>query len=218
MFKFTLFRIPVTVQWWFFLLAAFLGGGLRAQTPEAIHRVLVFMLAAFISILVHEFGHALAGRFFGAKSVQIELHGLGGMAMFPGGSFSRGQNILVTAAGPAASIALAIIFFATAMVVYRDGEPSSYAVSLVHYFLGTMMTINVFWSIFNLCPILPLDGGHILRDLLGPGRIKLTCIIGFITLGLLGVLLWTMTRSIFNMILLLFLGSYTWRQFQLASR
>ncbi len=218
MFKFTILGIPVTVQWWFFLLAAFLGGGLGAQTSEAVQRVLVFMAAAFLSILVHEFGHALTGRFFGARKVEIELHGLGGVARFPGASFSRGQSILVTAAGPGASIALAVLFFVIAMVVYREGEATSFGASPLNYFLGTMMTINIFWSVFNLCPILPLDGGQILRDILGPARIKLTCIIGFITLGLLGVVLWTMTRSIYNMILLAFLGSYTLRVFQAASR
>jgi Zn-dependent protease len=77
-----------------------------------------------------------------------------------------------------------------------------------------MVTINIFWSIINLFPVLPLDGGQILRDVLGPEKIKLTCIVSFITLAVLGTLLWMETRSLYNLMVMLFLGSYTWNLYQ----
>ncbi|MEM9157733.1 MAG: site-2 protease family protein [Verrucomicrobiota bacterium] len=218
MLKFSLFKIPVTVQWWFFLLAAFLGGALRAQTTEAMVKVLVFMGAAFVSILVHELGHALTGMKCGARRVEIALHGMGGHAAFPGARFSRSSSILTTAAGPGASLALAILFWLCASV-YFAGDMDyfwnyHYRVSLVGYFVGSMVYANIFWTIFNLCPLLPLDGGQILRDVLGPQKLKLTCIIGFVTLAILGFFLVVLTGSIFNLIVLFFLGSYNWQVWQ----
>lgn len=217
MIQFRLFGIPIGVHWMFFLLTAFIGGGLRADETSEWHRVIIFMVAAFISILVHELGHALTGLKLGASSTRIHLHGMGGAAQFPYESFNRKQNILVTAAGPAASILLAVLFFVIISNVNPRLDPQSYPSYMLSYFLATMVGVNVFWTIFNLCPILPLDGGQILRDLLGPRHIKISCIIGFITLAILAVLLWVYTRSIYNLLLILFLGTYTWKTWKQAT-
>lgn len=216
MFQFTIFKIPVTVHGLFFLLTAFLGGGLRAQSPADWHQVLIFMAAAFVSILIHELGHALTGLHFGAPSAQISMHGMGGVASFPRANFSRKHRILMTAAGPGASIALAGIFIALSL--FLIGSNSTRLPPLVAAFIATLININLFWSFINLCPVLPMDGGQMLRDLLGPSRIKLTCIISFITLAALAFALWNLTGSIYNMIIMIFLGSYTWKLYQQASQ
>ena len=218
MLRFTLFKIPVSIHWMFWLLAGFLGGMLRAQTATDWHKVLVFVAAVFVSILIHELGHALTGIKFGARNVQIQLHGMGGLARFGNESMTRGQKIAMTAAGPGASILLAIVFFAIAVVTYDEPSTSSYPQFLLSYFFNVMFTINIFWSIVNLFPVLPLDGGQILRDILGPDKIKLTCIISFVTLAVLTALLWTATRSLFNLLIMVFLGSYTWNLYQQVSK
>ena len=214
MLKFTLFKIPISVHWMFWLLAGFLGGGLQAQSAPDWHKVLVFMLAVFASILVHELGHALTGLKFGAGQAQIQLHGMGGVAQFGSGRMSRKQRILMTMAGPGASILLAIIFIFVAVNMLKGSPFDSYPKFLIAYFVDVMVTINIFWSIINLFPALPLDGGQILRVALGPEKIKLTCIVSFITLALLGTLLWMKTRSLYNLMVMLFLGSYTWKLYQ----
>ena len=198
----------------FWALAAFLGGGLRAQSAQDWHRVILFMVAVFISIIIHELGHALAGIRFGASTPSIQLHGLGGIARFRQDQLNRRQRILLTLAGPGASILLAIAFFGIAIVLYQAGQPSSYPQILINYFVDVMVTINVFWTIINLFPVLPLDGGQILRESLGPDRLRLTCIISLMTLVILAGLLWIETRSIYNMIVMAFLGSYTWNMLQ----
>ena len=76
MLNFTLFRIPVSIHWMFWALAAFLGDALRAQSAQDWHRVILFMVAVFISILIHELGHALAGIRLSASTPSIQLHGL----------------------------------------------------------------------------------------------------------------------------------------------
>jgi len=214
MIEFRLFRIPVSIHWTFFLLTAFLGGAIRAQQPDDWFRVLIFMLAAFHSILIHELGHALTGLRSGAKQAMIQLHGMGGVAVFPDSRFTRGKSILVTAAGPAASILLAFSFAIISYLAAPHIDPYSRSGFFLGYFISIMVFINVFWSIFNLFPVIPLDGGQILRDILGPKHIKATCIIGFIFLALMAVILWVFTQSFFNMIIVLILGSYTWRIWQ----
>jgi hypothetical protein len=62
--------------------------------------LVLFVLAGFISVLIHELGHALTGRLFKAQTA-ITLHAFGGFAVFPSARFTRWQDFLVTAAGPA---------------------------------------------------------------------------------------------------------------------
>jgi len=218
MIRFNLFGIPVSVHWFFWLLAAFLGGALYVETPQDLARTVVFMAAAFVSIVVHELGHALAGMKMGARQVQIVLHGLGGLAQFGEARLTRGQSVLLSAAGPAASVALGLLFlgFARTGLAASGGGVSDWSESLFAYFVLTMVVINFFWSAVNLCPVLPLDGGQIVRHLLGPRRLKLTCLISFAALAVLAVFLWLATRSLFNMALMVLLGSYTWRTYQAA--
>ena len=96
---------------------------------------LIFMLAAFHSILIHELGHALTGLRAGAKQAVIQLHGMGGVAVFPDSRFTRGKSILVTAAGPAASILLAFAF-----AIIRLLRGSSYR---------SLLTFGVFSGLFH---------------------------------------------------------------------
>lgn len=218
MLQFKIFKIPVSVHWMFWLLAAFLGGAFRASVPADWHRVLVFMAAAFVSIIIHELGHALVGLKYGGRNVQIMLHGMGGLASFQEAHFSRKERILMTAAGPGASIALAIVFFIASLIVSSLYPFSLYALELIWLFFKIGTTINVFWSIINLMPIFPMDGGQILLSLLGPTRVRLTCIISFITLGILAAYLWMATHSIYNLVIMGFLGANTWKMYQTTQR
>lgn len=209
MIRFSIFRIPVSIHWLFFLLTAFLGGILRVQAPEDLRGVGVFMLAAFISILAHEFGHALTGRAFGAPKVAISLHGFGGAAYFWDHRFIKSKSIMMTAAGPACSLLLSGLSFAALIVVVMLEREED-----LHYFanfLEIMTTINLVWGIFNLLPILPMDGGRIVQDLLGPGRLRITCIISFITLAIAGTALVMYTGSVYNFLIMFLFASYTLR-------
>src|SRR5689334_12648737 len=107
MFKFRAFGIPVAVEGWFWLATVFLGGGLQAHSPEAWAGVAVWTAVVLVSILVHELGHALVGRRFGA-SPSIRLHAFGGVTFLPGPHLTRAQNTFVSAAGPLAGLLLGI--------------------------------------------------------------------------------------------------------------
>lgn len=145
---FTLLGIPVWVSPWFFLLVAigFSGGD--------VGRGVLMGGVIFVSILVHEFGHALVARKYRLEP-QVMLHGLGGLTAHQPAEWDH-QEALIVAAGPAAGFLLALV--SGAVWAWVPGVPPL-AVEL----LGTLVFINVFWSVYNLLPIWPMDGGQLLR-------------------------------------------------------
>ncbi|BCU75688.1 M50 family metallopeptidase [Luteolibacter sp. LG18] len=191
MFRFTLFGVPVEIQPWFWVGTAIFGGGIGARTPAQILDVLIFMIVAAISVLVHEFGHALVGRRVGGGSASISLHAFGGLAFSQGGRFTRMGHFWRVAAGPGAGFSL-FLLTALALIVafgFQSGtnlivyltfhqfpdflSPSAIAfakaetrVEVVHQFLR----INFWWSLINLAPVLPLDGGRITDLFVTPQR------------------------------------------------
>lgn len=167
MIQFSLFNIPVRVQPWFWLTMAFLGGVIDTNTKAELIALLLFMLAGFISILVHELGHALTAKHYG-KYVEIVLHAFGGYAAYSGGRrLTRTEEFMITAAGPAIQILLGAAAFAVVMQVDGINENGK-------QFLTILSMISLFWAVLNLLPILPMDGGRLLETMLGPQRIRLT--------------------------------------------
>lgn len=199
MIRFTIFGFPVGVHWFFWILALFVSGAFYATTPEDWQRVMVAVPVIFLSILVHELGHAFAGRHYGARP-SIFLHGIGGLASLPGMRVTRGQSILVSAAGPAAGFSLGL--FAVALLILL---PAGVLPDLVGYALLFTALVNFFWTFVNLFPIMPMDGGQILREILGPSKVRLTHQIGFAT-GLIMALLALMVGMWILAILLGFLA------------
>jgi stage IV sporulation protein FB len=166
MFEFKIFNIPVKVEPWFWIVLALIGGATGADSKAALLQILMFIVAGFISILVHELGHALTARHFGHR-VNILLHGFGGLAFYQGGGQTRQRTFLITAAGPAIQIALGLVVLAFYNQFDGISTPS-------RQFLWILYWISFVWAILNLLPILPLDGGRLLESILGPGRIRLT--------------------------------------------
>lgn len=158
--RFSLFGIPVRVLPWFWLMAALLG---RSTAEAGVPALALWVFAVFLSILVHEFGHALSAVAFGYPPTVVLYH-FGGMALYsPGRDYTLWRSILITAAGPLSGLALAAICMAVIVVGTLADVliPEGLA-----FFLNTMFGINLFWSILNLLPVLPLDGGQICRDVL----------------------------------------------------
>ena len=203
MIRFSLFGIPVEVQPWFWVTLALLSGQFEANTKEGILRLLLFLLAGFISVLVHEMGHALTGRAFGARA-EVSLHGFGGAARFSGRWFSRKQDFLVTAAGPGAQLLLAL-----AVWLALPGLPGLRSVA--GYFWMELFFISVFWAVLNLLPVFPLDGGQMLRAVLGPARERITLWISIVVAVTAAVLMFKLTGSFLFPI---FMGLFAWQAWQ----
>lgn len=148
--------MPVTVKGSFLLIAAligFTGVGNVAQTVAWIGIV-------FVSILIHELGHAFTARIYDA-TVAIELNGLGGLTRWsvPDGQLSPGRRALIAAAGSATGL----LFGGLVWLVASQGGPYR---GLTSFVLVNTVRVNVFWGLLNWAPIRPLDGGHLIMSLL----------------------------------------------------
>ncbi|MFO1500897.1 MAG: hypothetical protein U1G07_21335 [Verrucomicrobiota bacterium] len=203
MLRFSLFGIPVGIEWWFWLTTALLGRAAQADSPEDWARVLVWTLVVLVSIVVHELGHAAAGRKYGASPI-IRLHGFGGVTFLPGAHFTRAQHIVVSAAGPAAGLALGVIVLLVSRAV--PGLPP-----MLQLATEDALYVNFVWTALNLLPIQPLDGGQILGHLLGPRLVRVTSAIGFVVAAVLCV--WALTRGLlFSAVMLGMLAYYNLRR------
>lgn len=205
MWRFTLFGFPVGIQWMFWLNTALLGGALSADGPREIQGVVIWMAAALVSIIIHELGHAFTMRHYGDRRVAIVLYAFGGLAI-PSVRRSRTEDIIVSAAGPMGQIAVGLlVYYAT-----RSLDLPSWHIALFLKFL--FFWISVFWGIFNLVPIVPLDGGHILDGFLGPFRRRITLTVSLACAILVGIWFFQTTHSIFNLMLFGMLAYNNWQE------
>jgi stage IV sporulation protein FB len=204
MFRFSVFGIPVEVQPFFWITLVILGGASGADSASAIFEIVLFVLAGFISILVHELGHALTARRYGAN-VGIVLQAFGGYAAYSGVRMSRKQSFLITAAGPAIQIALGAAVLGLLLALPEMNNHGE-------YFLHILAFISFAWAIINLLPVLPLDGGQMLNALLGPSRIRTTLWTSVIVAS--GVAALIILRDPGNFIFAIFLGMFAWQAYQ----
>ncbi len=193
MLRFRLFGIPFEIGLYFWIGSALLGGGF-ATGPNSVALLLIWVACVFVSIVVHELGHALAARRFGVQPA-VELHALGGVTRMFGPLLTRGQSLWVTFCGPAAGFGLFLLAFAvsrrfhpgaTDRQLYSGVMTPDLVVGAAVRFL---LWINLIWTCFNLLPILPLDGGQLLRNTLGPRHQKMTEAVGVFVAGSLAAYL-----------------------------
>jgi stage IV sporulation protein FB len=163
---FRLFGFPVRVDtsaWLVFGLVILSRAGLG---PEGLKDGLVRAGVILVSILVHEMGHALVARGLGLGPVGILLHGFGGLTASSRPPTPR-QGLLLTAAGPGAGLLLAALSLAGLLLLPAGAVGGA----VLREFFG----VNLFWSLFNLVPLHPMDGGVLLQHGLlalgvAPGR------------------------------------------------
>jgi Zn-dependent protease len=169
--SFRLGKIPVRVQVWFFVLAAFLG----ASDPE---HLALWVAIVFASVLLHELGHAAMGMSFGLHP-SIELHGMGGTTSWTTAKpLSTLQRVAISLAGPFAGFAAgaAVVGMGHAGVfpstdlwrwftsLWSGGWDTP--ADLRSWIRDSLLFVNIVWGIFNLLPMLPLDGGNVMFQLL----------------------------------------------------
>lgn len=131
--------IPVYLKLWFFLLLFWL--------PP------VFVVSIFISILLHEMGHAYMAKKYGYTVDNIQIGLFAGQANMNIDSITERHMINIVGAGPWVNLVLiSLSLFAYAAFPCQ--------------FFNSMYIVNLFLFIFNIIPIFPLDGGRILRSAL----------------------------------------------------
>lgn len=207
MIRFSLFGIPVSVQPWFWVTMAFIGGGLHASSSLQIMLVGVFAFAGFLSILIHEMGHAMVIRKFGLPT-SITLVAFGGFASYPSGRLNRKQSFLVTAAGPGVQFAFGILLVLFVQFVEVPQGP------LFGPFLRDLILVSIFWAVLNCLPIYPLDGGQMLAAVLGPRKQRYVHLISAVVAVALGLAGYVILQSIVLPIFMAFFAWQNWQSFQ----
>jgi Zn-dependent protease len=153
-----MFGIEVRVHPLFWLISALLGWNLAQELGYQF--LLLWIVCVFVSILIHELGHVVVGRLFGAYG-HIVLYSFGGLAVGSSDLARRWQRIAVYLAGPFAGFLLLGLVELIIRFVELPRTPSAALLAATVFFLWQ---INLFWGLMNLLPVWPLDGGQISRE------------------------------------------------------
>ncbi|MBI5031391.1 MAG: site-2 protease family protein [Chloroflexi bacterium] len=151
----------------FLLLIAFVGFShwLEEQTIAAVLSGIAFILALFVCVVLHEYGHALTARRFGITTRDITLLPIGGVARLERMPEDPKQELFVALAGPAVNVVIAALLFGI-LVMTNTIEAIDGLTVTRGSFIERLMIVNVSLVVFNLIPAFPMDGGRVLRALL----------------------------------------------------
>ena len=196
--RFRLFGFPISINPIFWIVALILS---PSKSPK---EAIVWCFAVLVSILVHELGHALVMRSYGGQP-RIVLYGFGGLAITERMPTSWFQNVITSLAGPF----FGIFFYVVVYVVARQfGMPDN---DMFRWFVACLLLINLYWNLFNLVPIYPLDGGQVARELLtrfvsASAGIIMSLWLSIVCCVVVGVYVVMQTGSTYNLLLFALLG------------
>jgi Zn-dependent protease len=158
------FGIPVYVSPYWFVVAAVLvvlysnpkvqSGSVHTTTARYLVAA-AFVILLYLSVLIHELSHSVVARAFRLPVRRILLYPLGGFSEIEKEPPTPAQEFLISAAGPAMSLALAGIGFGLNVLLHAHGIP--------RVLLDRLILANLVVAVFNMLPGLPLDGGRVLR-------------------------------------------------------
>jgi stage IV sporulation protein FB len=165
-------KIPISIHPLFWVLAGIIGwlnsGNLKGT--------LLWVIVIFVSVLFHEMGHALTALIFGQKA-RITLVAFGGVTSYESKDLKFWKQFLIVLNGPLFGI---LLFLISTLALSLNFFENPYLVG----FFKLAQLVNLFWSIINLLPVLPLDGGQLLRIALegafGVKGLKLSLFIGML--------------------------------------
>lgn len=161
--------IKVFLHWTFFILPVWVGISAFRQgySWEAISWNILLVLAIFVCITLHEFGHALIARKYNCKTRSITLLPIGGVASMEAIPENPKEELNVALAGPLVNIVIATFLY-LALSVFGSPTPSFDKDFVIgsDNFLYVLMYANFFIALFNMIPAFPMDGGRVFRALL----------------------------------------------------
>lgn len=170
------FGIGIYVHWSFLLTPGIvLYSNLTHGVNVAVFSV-IFVLAVFGCVLLHELGHALMARRYGITTRDITLYPIGGVARLERMPEQPRAEVAIALAGPAVNVAIA---GGLALGMYLSGRTidNRWVASLSgQAFVQLLLSANILLVLFNLIPAFPMDGGRVLRALLAmvTGRLRAT--------------------------------------------
>lgn len=157
--------IDVRVHATFLLLLAWaalsyyrLGG-----SAAAAFRGVLFTLALFLCVVLHEFAHAVTAGRFGVPTKDITLLPIGGVARLGYIPRDPKKELVIALAGPALTLAIVVVLYVAGLALHLPNGTMDAALGARGGLLGQLMWANVFLLVFNLLPAFPMDGGRVLR-------------------------------------------------------
>jgi len=191
------FGIELFVHWTFGLVVAYVAftaysdGGSPAMVAFSVSQ----LLAVFVCVTLHEYGHSLAARRFGVETVDITLLPIGGVARLTRIPRVPIQELIIAVAGPAVNVCIAMVLSIGLMIALSmqpleflsdayqgisgasgnvESQVTEPAVDTIMAptllgFVISLLVINVFLVLFNMIPAFPMDGGRVLRSILAMG-------------------------------------------------
>ncbi len=238
--KFRLLGVPVRIHPLFWLVAVMLG-----WRQYDIPGVTVWVVCVFVSIIVHEFGHALVAKAFDA-SPSVVLWGLGGLCYSQGDRQTPAQRLAVILSGPGAGfLLLALVILATFLRTGLTPLEQMNAVGALFGIVGlpqdlflkfrsafnidpeslalkaylALVQINLFWGLVNLLPMWPLDGGQATQIVLShfdrARGQRGTHIVSLLVAGILAVVAYSLTSPPENLLRSLFFAYFAFINFQI---
>ena len=210
----------------------FLGGGFGITSREDFLMILLWIIVLLVSILVHELGHALTSRKMTGVTPSIKLWGMGGLA-YPNTQLTQKQSFWVTWAGPLAGLGFFGLIVLTCCTVYGIAVGTDLTMFLlfpstginretytvlakmndpVLYMLKDLLWVNFWWSLINLLPVFPLDGGQIYASI--ERSPKKVLIVGIVTGALVAIAGFFILHRIFIAILFGYLAFQNYKRLQ----
>ena len=168
-------RIGASPSWFFvlfvliYLLTGYFGDVVEGSDTQAFGLAVAAALLFFVSITLHELGHAIVARRNGIGITGIDLFFFGGIAKLTREAETPGAEFRIAAAGPAVTALVVGLCVGVGLLLSHAGDVIGVAsfddesTTPVYALLGWLALINVVLLVFNLVPAFPLDGGRIAR-------------------------------------------------------
>ncbi|MGZ5243938.1 MAG: site-2 protease family protein [Bacteroidia bacterium] len=191
--------IKVYIHFTFFFIFVWRAYTAYAEEGQDLNGILfecLIVAAIFVCVLMHEYGHALAARRYGIQTKQIVLLPIGGVAQLERMPKNPTQELVVALAGPLVNVVLALLLLPVVLLQFplEYFTDDQYIDVLLNSFTARLLLVNIILVVFNMLPAFPMDGGRVLRALLGfklsfekatkiAARIGQVMAVGFIILG-----------------------------------
>ena len=159
------FGIKVAIHWTFLLLIAWvvIVALQQGSNFQQVIMSVIFILALFVCVTLHEFGHSLAARRYGIETKSITLLPIGGMANIKGMPEKPKEEIIVTLSGLVVNVVIAGIIWGIIATTGGMSMDTKFEKITAENFFVLLMVTNLFIVAFNLIPAFPMDGGRSLR-------------------------------------------------------
>lgn len=197
--------IPIRLHFTFLLLVAFLLIFTKGPSLESA----LFVVAIFGCIVLHELGHSVVAQRYGIRVDSITLYPIGGLARITQRPLP-GQELWIALAGPAVNVVIAAVIYA-ALQSTGHWTPAAKFVPFKGQWLELIALANVWLALFNMVPAFPMDGGRVLRAILGlsgfsPVRATATAA----AIGRLLAVIAGLVAVIYGQWILMFIAFFVW--------